>query len=88
MPLAEFFLGLANKELERNIKDFNASANNAMLAYPWPSNVRELKQKVQTAVLHAEGDMITDDDLELGSEQLSYFPPTSPSKVKQKRKNG
>lgn len=34
LPLAEFFLGLANKELERNIKGFNASANNALLAYP------------------------------------------------------
>lgn len=74
VPLAEFFLGLANKELERNIKGFNASANNILLAYPWPGNVRELKQKIQTAVLHAEGNMITDNDLELGREQLSSFP--------------
>ena len=74
LPLAEFFLGLANKELERNIKGFNASANNILLAYPWPGNVRELKQKIQTAVLHAEGNMITDNDLELGREQLSSFP--------------
>ena len=74
MPLAEFFLEIANQELERNIKGFSASANNILLAYPWPGNVRELKQKIQTAVLHAEGDMITDNDLELSSDQLSSFP--------------
>ncbi len=74
LPLAEFFLGLANKELERDIKGFNASANNILLTYPWPGNVRELKQKIQTAVLHAEGNMITDNDLELSSDQLSSFP--------------
>lgn len=74
LPLAEFFLGLVNKELERDIKGFCASANNILLAYPWPGNVRELKQKIQTAVLHAEGDMITDNDLELSSDQLSSFP--------------
>lgn len=42
-------------------------------ACSWPGNVRELKQKIQMAVLHAEGGMITDNDLELGSKQLSSF---------------
>ena len=68
MPLAEFFLEISNRELERNIKCFNASARKALLTHPWPGNVRELKQKVQVAVLHAECDMITENDLELYNE--------------------
>lgn len=71
MPLAEFFREIANQELERNVKGFDASARNALLTYPWPGNVRELKQKVFTAVLQAEGEVITEDDLELGCEQIA-----------------
>ena len=68
LPLADFFRETANKELERNIKGFNASACNALLTYPWPGNVRELKQKIQIAVLHAGQDMITEADLELNAK--------------------
>ena len=71
MPLAEFFREIANRELERDIKGFNASARNALLTYPWPGNVRELKQKVLAAALQAEGEVITGDDLELAGEQTS-----------------
>ena len=69
LPLAEFFRETANKELERNIKGFAASACNALLTYPWPGNVRDLKQKIQIAVLHAGQDMITEADLELDAEE-------------------
>lgn len=43
LPLAEFFLTLSNRELERDIKGFDASARKALRTYPWPGNVRELK---------------------------------------------
>lgn len=68
IPLAEFFLELSNKDLERDIKGFDASARKALQTYPWPGNVRELKQRVQVAVLHAKCDMITENDLELCAE--------------------
>ena len=69
LPLAEFFLEISNRELERDIKGFDASARKTLLTYPWPGNVRELKQKIQVAVLHTEGDMVTKEDLELGSDE-------------------
>ena len=71
MPLAEFFREIANRELERNIKGFNAAACNALLTHIWPGNVRELRQKIFTAVLQTENDVITEDDLELGKKQIS-----------------
>lgn len=69
MPLAEFFREAANKELECNVIGFNSEARKALLTHPWPGNVRELKQKILMAVLLAESDVITVDDLELYGEK-------------------
>lgn len=69
MPLAEFFLELGNKALGKAVKGFDAPAKKALLLHPWSGNVRELKQKIQTAVLLCEGDTVTEDDLELYVEQ-------------------
>lgn len=74
MPLAEFFREIANQELERNIKGFNASARNVLLTCPWPGNVRELKQKIFTAVLQAEDTMVTEEDLELNLDSNTALP--------------
>lgn len=75
MPLADFFREIANDELGRNVRGFDASSRKALLTHTWPGNVRELKQKIQAAVLHTESDMITDTDFEFGCE------PVSPSTV-------
>ena len=69
MPLAEFFREQSNKTLDKAVKGFDSSAKKALLQHPWSGNVRELKQKIQTAVLLCEGSNITEDDLELYIEQ-------------------
>ena len=71
MPLADFFREIANDELGRNVRGFDASARKALLTHTWSGNVRELKQKIFTAVLHTESDTITDTDLELSYESAS-----------------
>ena len=69
MPLAEFFREQSNKTLDKAVRGFDSSAKKALLQHPWSGNVRELKQKIQTAVLLCEGNNITEDDLELYVEQ-------------------
>ena len=69
MPLAEFFREQSNKTLGKAVKGFDSSAKKALQLHPWSGNVRELKQKIQTAVLLCEGNNITEDDLELYVEQ-------------------
>ena len=69
MPLAEFFREQSNKTLNKAVKGFDLSAKKALQLHPWTGNVRELKQKIQTAVLLCEGNNITEDDLELYVEQ-------------------
>lgn len=70
MPLADFFLNLANEEFEKQVKGFDAEARKWMLAHAWGGNVRELKRVVRMAVLHTEGDTVTADTLEF-DEMLS-----------------
>ena len=69
MPLADFFREQSNRTLDKAVKGFDSSAKKALLQHPWSGNVRELKQKIQTAVLLCEGNNITEDDLELYVEQ-------------------
>ena len=69
MPLAEFFREQSNRTLDKAVKGFDLSAKKALQLHPWSGNVRELKQKIQTAVLLCEGNNITEDDLELYIEQ-------------------
>lgn len=65
MPLADFFREQANKEFGRHTQGFDKLAQNAMLYYKWSGNVRELRQKVRSAVLLAQEKNITKNDLEL-----------------------
>ena len=71
MPLADFFLNLANEEFEKQVKGFDAEARKRLLAYTWVGNVRELKRVVCMAVLHTEGDTVTADTLELDETPLA-----------------
>ena len=70
LPLADFFLQLANDELEKQVKGFEAEARKQLLAYAWDGNVRELKRVVRMAVLHTEGDTVTADALEFDAIPL------------------
>ncbi|MGA3096323.1 MAG: sigma-54 dependent transcriptional regulator [Bryobacteraceae bacterium] len=62
--LAKRFLDIANIELPKSIKGFSPSAIEAMLAYRWPGNVRQLRSVVRRAVLMAE-DVVTEEHLGL-----------------------
>lgn len=59
IPLAEFMLDAANRELARNVKGFDREAQKRLKAYPWPGNIRELRTVVRRATLLAKDDWIT-----------------------------
>jgi two-component system nitrogen regulation response regulator GlnG len=62
--LAKRFLDIANIELSKSIKGFSPPAIEAMLAYGWPGNVRQLRSAVRRSVLMAE-DVVTEEHLGL-----------------------
>lgn len=75
VPIAQTLLRKAAQQHGRAIRGFTQEAMIAIQAYPWPGNVRELENRINRAVIMAEGRMIDCEDLGL-SESLSDAPPT------------
>jgi DNA-binding NtrC family response regulator len=63
--LAKTFLSQYCQEFGAKVKGFSDAAIKAMLAHPWPGNIRELQNKLKSAVILAEGLLINADDLGL-----------------------
>ena len=63
--LAEHFLRQFCREYNRRVCRFSDEAYAALLAYPWPGNVRQLQNVIERAVLVCQGDTIL----------LEHLPP-------------
>ena len=61
--LIKHYMTIFAKEAGKNIKDIDYEAMQAMLAYDWPGNIRELGNTIERAVVLADGDTITIHDL-------------------------
>jgi DNA-binding NtrC family response regulator len=66
IPLAQHFLDIYNRKIQRAIMGFSPDAIKAMLAHPWPGNVRELENAVERGIIICRGASITAQDLSLG----------------------
>ena len=63
--LARTFLNQYREEFNAKAKSFSDGAMRAMLAHRWPGNIRELQNKLKSAVIMSEGTVIQADDLGL-----------------------
>lgn len=61
--LAKHFIAKFSEEHKKNIKGVDKYALSLLLEYQWPGNVRELSNVIERAVVLAEGNYITIDDL-------------------------
>jgi two-component system response regulator AtoC len=61
--LVEHFIERNNGRLGTEIRGMDARARKLLLEYHWPGNVRELENVIERAVVLAEGDVITPEDL-------------------------
>ncbi|WP_022669361.1 sigma-54 interaction domain-containing protein [Desulfospira joergensenii] len=61
--LANHFLNISNKKVGKNISRFSKEALNALCAYQWPGNIRELMNVIERAVLLCSSGMISLADL-------------------------
>ncbi|MDP2561117.1 PEP-CTERM-box response regulator transcription factor [Psychrobium sp. 1_MG-2023] len=62
--LSKTILKQFNEELNAKIKGFTPEAINALMNYSWPGNIRELQNKIKSAVIMSDNNYI--DELELG----------------------
>ncbi len=61
--LIKHYMAIFAKEAGKNIKDIDYEAMQAMLAYDWPGNIRELGNTIERAVVLADSDTVTIHDL-------------------------
>ncbi|MFP3938605.1 MAG: sigma-54-dependent transcriptional regulator [Phycisphaerae bacterium] len=61
--LIDNFIREANENHGTNVQGISPEARQVMVAYPWPGNVRQLRNTVENMVVLAGGDTLTVDDL-------------------------
>jgi two-component system NtrC family response regulator len=67
--IAKSLLQKFNLEFNTNIQGFTEDAINAMLCHRWPGNIRELQNKLKSAVIMADNKFISAEDLGLAVNQ-------------------
>ncbi len=80
VPLARFLLGRAAQHADCPVPVIGARARDALLAYDWPGNIRELDNVMQRALIVHTGTAIEAEDLlfESGATmRLSVVPPVA-----------
>ena len=77
LPLARVFLADASARLNREPPRLAAAAQDALVRYHWPGNIRELRHLLERVVLAGVGDEITADALpiELLEGREAYLAP-------------
>jgi len=74
--VAKEFLRRYSSQHKKGATTFAADATTAMNQHTWPGNVRELQNRVQRAVIMADGRRVTADDLELADVLATQAPQT------------
>ncbi len=75
LPLANYFLQRFSGELSKKMFGFTPEAEQIIINYAWPGNIRELRNTLERAVLLSEIERIRPEDLSLSS--LDTLSPLS-----------
>ena len=81
--LAQVFLKRAAEQHERGVRRIGRDAVDMLMAYPFPGNVRELKNAIEHAVIMARGETLTAADLPrlIRDHEAPDAPPPSAGEV-------
>ena len=82
MAFAQFFLDKTNEELGKNVRGFSSEVIQAFEEYPWPGNLREMRNVIKRSTLLSEGNMIEARTLPfelLNYSRLLFLEPSPPA---------
>jgi two-component system response regulator HydG len=75
--LAEHFLKRFAEKNTRPMKGFTPQAMDRLVKYPWPGNVREIMNTIESAVVLSTSPFLTEEDLPIIREDQGDVAPTS-----------
>ena len=73
LPIAQHYCAVYSQKYGGKKRSFSSAAEQALLAYAWPGNVRALRHAIERAIILSERDVIEPADL-----QLDYSQPPQP----------
>lgn len=74
IAIADHFTHIFAFDFRKNVKSLSEGARKKLTKYPWPGNIRELRNVIERAVIFAENDKISENEILLTEEFSS--PPT------------
>jgi two-component system response regulator HydG len=74
MELAEFMLQRSCEKMNRGTMLLTNASRQAISQYQWPGNVRELENAIERAVILADGDEITPENMAIDASPDQYVP--------------
>jgi len=76
IPLSHYFLGKLSREFRLPLPQLTSEAENALLNYSFPGNIRELKNMLSRALIISKGAPITPQELGLGEGNKDHHEIT------------
>ena len=70
IPLVNRFIGQVSRQTQKPFKKISSAVKALLLDYPWPGNIRELKNVTESAVMVSDGEDLTMGDLPM---QLQHY---------------
>jgi DNA-binding NtrC family response regulator len=74
IELAEFMLQRSCEKMNRGTMILTEASRKAILQYQWPGNVRELENAIERAVILADGDEITPENMAIDVSPDQFVP--------------
>ena len=85
LPLFSFFMDRFNEQFKKGFVTISEEAKERIMAYPWPGNIRELRNAAERIILLEKGDTILGDHVSFMAEKGGFterrvpFKPVIPS---------
>lgn len=70
LPFAEFFRKQFSEKYRRVTTGFTAESKELLLGYSWSGNIRELKNKIKRAVIVAQQELLSSEDLGFDKDMI------------------
>lgn len=76
-PFTKHFIHFYNSRMDMNVKAMDTSMLQQFLHYSWPGNIRELRNVIESAFHHVQGDMLGAKDIPLHFHERPVVPEST-----------